>query len=122
MGTQEKALNIAWKEQKDMSADLPCLGLHPRDITVIDQAVKGYLAYLRNAVPPSSTRDTRIRVLQNVRLRLAAVPQGQATEMHLSLTVADILALQVALEGFVRLVRQMVPLLKSVMTSFTSWR
>ncbi len=47
------------------------------DLTVIDAAIKGYLAFLRGTVKPSQERATKIELLQNIRQRLKPVLSQQ---------------------------------------------
>lgn len=97
------------EEGKDTTQEVPCMSLGLGDITAIDQAIQGYLGYVRSAIPSSQTRAASIQTLQNLRLRLGNVQGGQETSIYLPLTVAEIQALKVALEGFARLIRQIVP-------------
>src|SRR6266700_2832150 len=92
-----------------MSGEIPHLLLSFGSLTAIDEAVKGYLSYLRGGVPPSHNRNLRIKRLQNLHLRLANVPKEPGVSTHFPRSPADNEALQAALKGFVRLVRQMVP-------------
>jgi hypothetical protein len=98
------------QEQMKVCERIPTMQIGLNDVSVMDSAVLGYLAYLRQAVPPSQKRDKRIRLLEGVRLRLLSVLQHN-TPLRACIPLADseIQALNGALVGFVNLVRQTIP-------------
>jgi hypothetical protein len=79
------------------------------DLTAIDAALKGYLAFLRGKVRYSRERDTQIEVLQNLRQRFRPVLAQQVDGTSLALTFQEVKAIDAALVGFVWLVRRTVP-------------
>ncbi len=79
------------------------------DLTVMDAALKGYLAFLRGTVNPSQERSTKIELLQNIRHRLKPVVSHQLEGTPIPLTFTEVQALDDALIGFVWLVRRTVP-------------
>jgi hypothetical protein len=79
------------------------------DLTVIDAAIKGYLAFLRGTVKPSRERDTKIEILQNIRQRLKPVLSQQLEGTPIPLTFNEVQAIDAALVGFVWIVRRTVP-------------
>ena len=73
--------------------------------------VTAYRTYLRHGVPPSPKRECSIRLLQGLEKRLTplvAAPQGQQ-ERIIPLTTQEIQVLEEAMDGFVQVVRQLVP-------------
>jgi hypothetical protein len=79
------------------------------DLTVIDAAIKGYLAFLRSTVKPSQERDTKIEILQNIRQRLKPVLTQQLEGTPIPLTFNEVQTIDTALVGFVWLVCRTVP-------------
>jgi hypothetical protein len=79
------------------------------DLTAMDAAFKGYLAFLRGKVKPSRQRDTQIEVLQSLRERFKPVLAQRLEGTPLTLTVQEAQTIDAALIGFVWLVRGMVP-------------
>lgn len=99
--------------QMEIHEGIPAMQIDLNDVSVIDSAVMGYLAYLRQAVPPSQKRDKRIRLLHGVRLRLSLVLlHNTPANARIPLTDSEIQALNSALTGFTKLVRQTIPLSK----------
>lgn len=85
------------------------------DVRALLGILTAYLAYVRKAVPPSQKRETKIRVLQGMRGRLATVLAApyQREDTPIWLTRPELEALEEALSGFVRLVREMIPVSNS---------
>ena len=81
------------------------------DVRALLGMLTAYLAYVRKAVPPSQKRETKIRVLQGMRGRLATVLAApyQREDTPIWLTRPELEALEDAMSGFVRLVREMIP-------------
>lgn len=81
------------------------------DVRALLGMLTAYLAYVRKAVPPSQKRETKIRVLQGIRGRLATVLAApyQREDTPIWLTRPELEALEEAMSSFVRLVREMIP-------------
>ncbi len=81
------------------------------DVRALLGILTAYLAYVRKAVPPSQKRETKIRLLQGMRGRLATVLAApyQREDTPIWLTRPELEALEDAMSGFVRLVREMIP-------------
>jgi hypothetical protein len=79
------------------------------DLTVIDAAIKGYLAFLRGTVKPSQERYIKVELLQNIRQRLKPVLSQQLEGTPIPLTFNEVQAIDAALVGFVWLARRAVP-------------
>jgi hypothetical protein len=79
------------------------------DLTVMDAAIKGYLAFLRGAVKPSQERYIKVELLQNIRQRLKPVLSQQLEGTPIPLTFNEVQAIDAALVGFVWIVRRAVP-------------
>jgi len=81
------------------------------DVRALLGMLTAYLAYVHKAVPPSQKRETKIRVLQGIRGRLATVLAApyQREDTPIWLTRPELEALEDAMSGFVRLVREMIP-------------
>ena len=89
----------------------PTIPLSMSDILTIDSALRGYLSYVKGAVPASTERDVEIQKLQDLRTRLRALPENETPHMVfcIPLTREDIEALTDALRGFTHLVNMLVP-------------
>ena len=89
----------------------PNIPLSMSDILTIDSALRGYLSYVRGAVPASAERDVEIQKLQGLRTRLTALPEHGTPHVVfcIPLTVEDMEALTNALRGFTHLVTMLVP-------------
>ena len=110
MAHQKHTCHKKRRAHTEASEDMPTMRIGLIDLSVIDGAVMGYLAYLRQAVPPSRKRDRRIRLLQDVHLRLSPVlDQNTQTDTPIPLTGWEIQALNFALAGFAKLVRRTIP-------------
>jgi hypothetical protein len=86
----------------------PLSGTHLRAIVAI---VTAYRTYLHHGVLPSPKRERSLRLLQGLERRLTplvAAPQGQE-EHIIPLTTQEIQVLGEAMDGFVQVVRQLVP-------------
>jgi hypothetical protein len=85
------------------------------DVRALLGMLTAYLAYVRKAVPPSQKRETKIRVLQGIRGRLATVLAApyQREDTPIWLTRPELEALEEAMSNFVRLVREMIPVSNS---------
>lgn len=85
------------------------------DVRALLGMLTAYLAYVRKAVPPSQKRETKIRVLQGMRGRLATVLAApyQREDTPIWLTQPELEALEEAMSGFVQLVREMIPVSNS---------
>jgi hypothetical protein len=92
-----------------MPEHVPQVSLHPNDISVLQQVVRGYLAFLRNGVAPSKKRAVQIQAVQRLQQRLTTLAYAHADNTCVPLTADDIQALDAALRGFITLVRRMVP-------------
>jgi hypothetical protein len=92
-----------------MHEHVPHVSLHPNDISVLEHVVRGYLAFLRNGVPPSKKCDVQIQTLQRLQQRLTTITSAHAENTCFPLTADDIQALDAAFRGFITLVRRMVP-------------
>ena len=88
---------------------IPHVTLSPGDISALGHIIRGYLAFLRNGVPPSKKRTEQLQTLQRLQQRLTIMVNAHAAVSCILLTNDDILALDTALRGFVTLLRQMVP-------------
>jgi len=85
------------------------------DVRALLGILTAYLAYVRKAVPPSQKRETKIRVLQGIRGRLATVLAApyQREDTPIWLTRPELEALEEAMSSFVQLVREMIPVSNS---------
>jgi hypothetical protein len=85
------------------------------DVRALLGMLTAYLAYVRKAVPPSQKRETKIRVLQGMRGRLATVLAApyQREDTPIWLTRPELEALEEAMSSFVQLVREMIPVSNS---------
>jgi len=85
------------------------------DVRALLGILTAYLAYVRKAVPPSQKRETKIRVLQGMRGRLAPVLAApyQREDTPIWLTRPELEALEEAMSSFVQLVREMIPVSNS---------
>lgn len=85
------------------------------DVRALLGMLTAYLAYVRKAVPPSQKRETKIRVLQGIRGRLATVLAApyQREDTPIWLTRPELEALEEAMSSFVQLVREMIPVSNS---------
>ena len=95
-----------------MSCEVPLMPLSGSDLRAMVAIVTAYRTYLRHGVPPSPKRDRSIRLLQELERRLTplvAAPQGQE-EHVIPLTMQEIQVLEEAMDGFVQVVRQLLPL------------
>src|SRR5260370_32183143 len=81
------------------------------DVRALLGMLTAYLAYVRKAVPPSQKRETKIRVLQGIRGRLATVLAApyQREDTPIWLTQPELEALEEAMSGFVQFARQAGP-------------
>ena len=81
------------------------------DVRALLGMLTAYLVYVRQTVPPSQKRETKIRVLQGMRGRLAKVLAApyQREDTPIWLTQPELEALEEAMSGFVQLARQVVP-------------
>jgi hypothetical protein len=94
-----------------MSCDVPHVTLSCNDLRAMVTIVTAYLTYLRHGLPPSPKRERSIRLLQGLEQRLTplvAAPQGQE-ESVIPLTTQEIQVLGEAMDGFVQVVRRLVP-------------
>ena len=94
-----------------MSYDVPHVPLSGNDLRAMVAILTAYLTYPRHGVPPSPKRERDIRLLQGLERRLTllvAAPQGQE-ERVIPLTTQEIQVLEEAMDGFVQVVRQLVP-------------
>ena len=94
-----------------MSFDVPHLPLSGNDLRAMVAIVTAYRIYLRHGVPPSPKRERSMRLLQGLERRLTpplAAPQGQE-ERVIPLTTQEIQVLGEAMDGFVQVMRQLVP-------------
>ena len=94
-----------------MSCDVPHVPLSGTDLRAMVAIVTAYRTYLRHGVPPSPKRERSMRLLQGLEQRLTplvAAPQGQE-ESVIPLTTQEIQVLEEAMDGFVQVVRQLVP-------------
>ena len=85
------------------------------DVRALLGMLTAYLAYVRKAVPPSQKRETKIRVLQGIRGRLATVLAApyQREDTPIWLTRPELEVLEEAMSSFVQLVREMIPVSNS---------
>jgi len=93
-----------------MSCEVPLMPLSANDLQAMAAIVTAYRTYLRHGVLPSPTRAA---ACASCRVRAAsdpagAAPQGQE-ERVIPLTTQEIQVLGEAMDGFVRVVRQLVP-------------
>ena len=81
------------------------------DVRALLGMLTAYLAYVRKAVPPSQKRETKIRMLQGMRGRLATVLAApyQREDTPIWLTQPELEALEEAMSSFVQLAREMIP-------------
>jgi hypothetical protein len=93
----------------NMPEHVPQVSLHPDDISVLAQVIRGYLAFLRNEGVPSKKRAVQIHTLQRLQQRLTAITSAHAEKTCVALTADDTQVLDAALRGFITLVRRMVP-------------
>ena len=94
-----------------MSYEVPYIPLSSNDLRAMVAIVTAYRTYLRHGVPPSPKRERSMRLLQGLEQHLTplvAAPQGQE-ERVIPLTTQEIQVLGEAMDGFVQLVRQLVP-------------
>ena len=94
-----------------MSCEVPLMPLNGNDLRAMVAIVTAYRTYLRHGVPPSPKRERSMRLLQGLERRLTplvAAPQGQE-ERVIPLTTQEIQVLGEAMDGFVQVVRQLVP-------------
>ena len=94
-----------------MSCEVPHVPLSGNDLRAMVAIVTAYLTYLRHGVPPSPKRERSMRLLHGLEQRLTplvAAPQRQE-ESVIPLTMQEIQVLGEAMDGFVQVVRQLVP-------------
>ncbi len=94
-----------------MSCEVPLMPLSGNDLRAMVAILTDYRTYLRHGMSPSPKREHSILLLQGLERRLTplvAVPQGQE-EHVIPLTTQEIQVLGEAMDGFVQLVRQLVP-------------
>jgi hypothetical protein len=92
------------------SASVPSLPLGPHDLQALEAVIRGYLAYVRKAIPASAKQQAQIRALQRIQARLVLLlAPGAPLTAQVPLTREELTALQEAVRGFVALLRQMVP-------------
>jgi hypothetical protein len=99
------------KTTRNQGKHLPQVRIGLNDARVLLTMVTAYLLYLRKAVPPSPKQETRVRVLQGVQQRLAALlasPQ-QAEDTPIWLTHQEWHLLDEAISSYIQLVRALVP-------------
>ncbi|QBD80806.1 hypothetical protein EPA93_34495 [Ktedonosporobacter rubrisoli] len=95
-------------EQQYNSDRLPTISLNQRELQAINAIIEGYLPHLRRKLPyPYKT----IKLLDDVRRKLApalkpgAFPAGEA----LALSLEELQAIGIALQGFVALIYKIIP-------------
>ena len=95
----------------DQGNKVPQVRVGLGDIQVLLSMLTGYLTYLRKAVLPSPRRETRIRMLEGLQRRLAALLTSprRTEETQFWLTRQETWALDEALSGFVQVVRVIIP-------------
>ncbi len=94
-----------------MSYEVPHVPLSGNDLRAMVAIVTAYRTYLRHGVPPSPKRERSMRLLHGLERRLTplmAAPQGQE-ESVIPLTTQEIQVLGEAMDGFVQVMRQLVP-------------
>ncbi len=94
-----------------MSCEVPHVPLSGSNLRAVVAIVTAYRTYLCHGVPPSPKRERSMRLLQGLEGRLTplvAAPQGQE-ERVIPLTTQEIQVLEEAIDGFVQVVRQLVP-------------
>ncbi len=94
-----------------MTCDIPQVPLSGNDLQAMVAIVTAYRTYLRHGVPPSPKRERNMRLLHGLEQRLTplvAAPQRQE-ERIIPLTTQEIQVLGEAMDGFVQVVRQLVP-------------
>ena len=94
-----------------MSCEVPLTPLSGNDLQAMAVIVTAYRTYLRHGVPPSPKRERSMRLSHGLERRLTplvSAPQGQE-ERVIPLTTQEIQVLGEAMDGFVQVVRQLVP-------------
>jgi hypothetical protein len=94
-----------------MSFEVPLMLLSGSGLRAMVAIVTAYRTYLRHGMPPSPKRERSMRLLQGLERRLTplvAAPQGQEEHVIL-LTTQEIQVLGEAMDGFVQVVRKLVP-------------
>lgn len=90
-------------------APLPSLPIGPNDVRSLASVIRGYLAYLRRAVPLSAKQQAQIRTLQSLQARFLTLHIHNQQEIPIPLTLDELIALTEAMCGFMKLVHRMVP-------------
>jgi hypothetical protein len=98
-----------WMNEKGSTQQhsLPVLVLGFGDIEAIQRIIRAYIPYMRRTVAPSQQREIECHLLEGVSLRLADM-RPNAPQASLTLTVAEMHALNNALLGFIAFVRNRV--------------
>jgi uncharacterized protein Smg (DUF494 family) len=78
------------------------------DLQALRSIIRGYVALVRHTVPASFERSMRIYCLEELYRRFSGIP-SDALEVTIPLTVAEVKALDEAINGFTGFVRQRVP-------------